>query len=114
MLPVTLGIYFSQSMSISDDIVCSNETSGMTSKAFTNTLKLAPVYACVRATVELMERNDEHHELIDFTVTAEDMAASYEFVKMSQETYKSLKVGCPYIFRYLLIFRRFPLLRRLE
>ena len=51
----------------------SNETSGMTAKGFTNTLKLATVYACGRKTVELMERNlpDEEQHLIDFVVTAD-------------------------------------------
>ena len=99
------------------NIVCSNETSGMTSKGFTNTLKLAPVFACARGTMELMERNipvNEERVLIDFVVTAQDFIASYEFVKMSQETYKALKVHCLLRFKYLVIFPSSPLLRRLK
>ena len=66
----------------------------MTSKGFTNTLKLASVFACGRMTVELMEQNhpDEEKMLINFVVTAEDVKAAFEFVKLSQETYISLKV----------------------
>lgn len=66
----------------------------MTSKCFTNTLKLAVVYACGRRTVELMDRNleNEKDELIDFKVSSQDMLAAYEFVKMSLNTYKALKV----------------------
>ena len=66
----------------------------MTSKGFTNTLKLASVFACGRITVELMEQNhpDEEKILIDFVVTENDINAAFEFVKFSQETYKSLKV----------------------
>ena len=89
----------------------------MTSKGFTNTLKLAPVYACARGTMELMERNipvNEESVLIDFVVTSQDMIASYEFVKMSQETYKSLKVCCLHRFKYLVFFPSSPLLRRLK
>ena len=99
------------------NIVCSNETSGMTSKGFTNTLKLAPVFACARGTMELMERNipfNEERVLIDFEVTAQDMSASYEFVKMSQETYTSLKVRCVRMFKYLQFLLSSPLLRRLK
>lgn len=66
----------------------------MTSKCFTNTLKLAVVYACGRRTVELMSENleNEKEQLIDFKVSSQDMQAAYEFVKMSLNTYKILKV----------------------
>ena len=66
----------------------------MTSKCLTNTLKLAVVYACGRKTVELMSENldNEKEQLIDFKVSSQDMLAAYEFVKMSLNTYKILKV----------------------
>ena len=75
----------------------------MTSKGFTNTLKLASVFACGRMTVEMMEQNhlDEEKELIDFLVTAEDVYTAFEFVKLSQETYKSLKVGVSILLYFL-------------
>ena len=93
-----------------------NKTSGMTSKGFTNTLKLATVYACGRQTVELMERNlsDEEQHLIDFVVTADDVKAAFEFVKMSLETYRSLKVRLPTFIHvhFNLSLISFPLLKR--
>ena len=41
-----------------------------------------------------MEQNhpDEEKILIDFVVTENDINAAFEFVKLSQETYKSLKI----------------------
>ena len=41
-----------------------------------------------------MDRNldNEKDELIDFKVSSQDMLAAYEFVKMSLNTYKALKV----------------------
>ena len=66
----------------------------MTSKAFTNTLKLAPIYACSRQVVDLMakEQPTEEKTLIDFKVSGDDMRAAWEFVKLSMNTFKSFKV----------------------
>ena len=76
----------------------------MTSKGFTNTLKLATVYACGRLTVDLMERDlsEEEQHITDFVVSCDDVKAAFEFVKMSVETYRSLKVRlrhCPQLFQ---------------
>ena len=80
---------------INSIILLRNETSGMTSKSFTNTLKLAPIYACSRQVVDLMseDKSDEEKSLIKFKVSATDVNASWEFVKLSMNTFKSFKVS---------------------
>ena len=67
----------------------------MTSKGFTNTLKLASVYACGRLTLDLMESDlpEQEQHITEFVVNSDDVKAAFEFVKMSMETYRSLKVS---------------------
>ena len=67
----------------------------MTSKGFTNTLKLATVYACGRLTLDLMESDlpEQEQHITEFVVSSDDVKAAFEFVKMSVETYRSLKVS---------------------
>ena len=67
----------------------------MTSKGFTNTLKLATVYACGRLTHDLMESDlpEQEQHITEFVVNSDDVKAAFEFVKMSMETYRSLKVS---------------------
>ena len=62
----------------------------MTSKAFTNVLKLSPIYACSRQMVQKMEHNET--DLIVFEVTKEDVVASWELVKLSMFSYQQFKV----------------------
>ena len=89
----------------------------MTSKGFTNTLKLAPIYACGRQVVDLMEKKlpKEKDALIDFKVSGEDMKAAWEFVKLSLNTFKSFKVCLvkTNLINYLTLFLyfSFPLLK---
>ena len=67
----------------------------MTSKGFTNTLKLLTVYACGRLTLDLMESDlpEQEQHITEFVVNSDDVKAAFEFVKMSMETYRSLKVS---------------------
>ena len=78
----------------------------MTSKGFTNTLKLASVYACGRITLDLMESDlpEQEQHITDFVVNSDDVKAAFEFVKMSMETYKSLKVSFTIFCIVFLIF----------
>ena len=62
----------------------------MTSKAFTNVLKLAPIYSCGRQMVTKMEEMAE--DLIEFEVTKADVAAAWEVVKLSMFAYRQFKV----------------------
>ena len=87
-----------------------NETSGMTSKGFMNTLKLGSVYACGRITLDLMESDlpEQEQHITDFVVNSDDVKAVFEFVKKSMVIYKSLKVGFT---RFCIVFFNFPLIR---
>ena len=60
-----------------------------------NTLKLATVYACGRLTLDLMESDlpEQEQHITEFVVSSDDVKAAFEFVKMSMETYRSLKVS---------------------
>ena len=78
----------------------------MTSKGFMNTLKLGSVYACGRITVDLMESDlpEQEQHITDFVVNSDDVKAAFEFVKMSMETYRSLKVSFTIFCIFFLIF----------
>ena len=65
----------------------------MTSKAFTNTMKLSPIYACGRQVVNLMEAPLQDGALIDFQVTAEDIKAAWELMKFSMSAFQKYKVN---------------------
>ena len=88
----------------------------MTSKGFTNTLKLATVYACGRLTLDLMESDlpEQEQHITEFVVSSDDVKAAFEFVKMSVETYRSLKVRLPTFIHihFNLSLISFPLLKR--
>ena len=60
----------------------------MTAKAFTNVLKLAPVYACARETIEFLEKKQTTEHL----VTSSDVSAAWEVIQLSMKTYELFKV----------------------
>ena len=62
----------------------------MTSKVFTNLLKLSPIYACGRQVVQLMEDGSE--KMIDFEVSGDDVKAAWELISISMSTYQKFKV----------------------
>ena len=68
----------------------SNEVTGMTSKAFTNILKLAPIYSCGRQVVDMIDTNTE--ESISFVIEAEDVKAAFELVNFSTYAFQHYKV----------------------
>ena len=64
---------------------------GMTSKAFTQVLKLGTVYACARETLNHMFPESEN-PASSFTVLKVDVLAAFEIVDLSMNTFKYFKV----------------------
>ena len=60
----------------------------MTAKAFTNVLKLAPVYACAREGVDLLEAKQTTEHLVTLT----DVSSAWEVIQLSMNTYSLFKV----------------------
>ena len=60
----------------------------MTAKAFTNVLKLAPVYACAREIVAFLENKLTTDHLVIFS----DVSAAWEVIQLSMKTYELFKV----------------------
>lgn len=69
-----------------------NETCGMTAKAFTNVLKLAPVYACTRQTLCLLTDDNEAAQM-DYLVTDTDIKAAWSVIKFSMHCFQTFKVA---------------------
>ena len=87
-----LGYLLLYTSKFTKDFVCRNEVTGMTSKACTNILKIAPVYACCRQVTKQMDGVTQNFEDIVFELQAEDIANAWEVVKYSMHCYQQFKV----------------------
>ena len=77
-------------------LLFSSLVGGVTKKMFTNIIKVATIYSCIRETTDKMFEEKEDEEANDapgFMVKAEDVEAAYSFVKQSMITFRCFKVS---------------------